>query len=66
MIKYAAPLLVALIYVVSVRRQAQDGSELGRKAGHDLPSEFDDAVCVVWREHAERLAAGQAQGGQGA
>ena len=41
MIKYAAALLVALMYVVSVLRQAQDGPELSRRAGHDVPSEFD-------------------------
>jgi len=45
-IKYAAALLVALMYGVSVLRQAQDGPELGRRAGHDVPSEFDILFSV--------------------
>jgi len=40
-IKYAAALLVALMYGLSVLRVAQDRAELGRRAGHDLPSDFD-------------------------
>lgn len=37
-------------YAVSIEDLADD------ERRDDLPEDFDDAVCVVWRQHAKQLA----------
>jgi hypothetical protein len=44
-------------YAVKVEELADDEER------RDLPDDFDDAVCVVWRQHAKQLAARHERGG---